>query len=173
MSDRLKKLKEIKKKRDRAIATDRFQNIAYFFNQKGLLVFANKPRVIRGKNIDINDILWAAKFEPRIIEVFPAALIHFKKKFTNTEKIPKKLNLIIELIKKDEHLGPDFEAIKYSDMKRWANIKLKDKRTKPLENQKKLYSYKFDTHINEKLEDLAHKLNLTKTEVLEKLIQSA
>lgn len=165
------KLKKQKQQRDKAMQTDRFQNIAHFFDQKGLLKFADKPKVIRKQKIAVIDILWAMKYEPRILEVFPAAYIHFKSKFIGVDKIPSNLNKIIEMISKGEANGEDYKGIRYEDMKRWANISLKDTRTKPINEQKKLVSFKFEQSTLDKLMNLSLAKGISKTQVLEQLIE--
>lgn len=150
--------------------SDRFLNILCFYHAKGLLVTAEPPKVIRNKKIDVLDVLWAAKYEPRILEVFPAAYIHFTAKFTNTKRIPKKLKLIIEQIKRNEVEGFDYKVIKYKAMKRWSNLSLKDKRSIPLKDQKILKSFKFSKIVSEKLENIASIKGVTQTEVIENAI---
>lgn len=166
------KLKKEKKAKDRAMATDRYQNILNFYYQKGLLKLTEKPRLIRNQKIHIKDILWAAKYEPRILEVFPAAFIHFKSKFDGIEKLPKALEDTILHIENKEKSGPDYKGILYKDMKRWANIPLKDTRSKPLSKQKKLTSFKFSKDIIAKLEKASTKNKKTKTQILEELVLS-
>jgi hypothetical protein len=169
----LEKLKKDKQKRERAMKTDRFQNVLCFLNQKGLLKTHERPRVIRNRKIDILDIFWAKQFEPRILEVFPAAFIHFESEFKNIEKIPKKLQEIIFKIKEEKQKGPEFYGIKYKDMKRWCNVELKDRRTRPLKSHRKLVTFKFPDDVIHKLVELTKSSNSSKTQVLEQLILKA
>lgn len=169
----LEKLKKEKKQRERVMKSDRFQNVINFFYQKGLLKTYERPRIIRNRKIDINDIFWAQQFEPRILEVFPAAFIHFESKFKNLKKIPVELQEVINLIKNGEQKGPDFNGIRYTDMKRWCNVELKDRRSTPLKDQRRMVSFKFPDEVLQKLNKLSHNSNLSKTRLIEQLILNA
>ncbi|OUR97377.1 hypothetical protein A9Q84_13715 [Halobacteriovorax marinus] len=167
-----KKLDRDRKKIVKMKESDRYQNVLYFLYSKGFFKLVNKPRIIRNKKIDILDILWASKIEPRILEVFPAAFIHFKSKFSNIDALPKGLEKIINQIKTNSDLGHDYKGISYIDMKRWSNINLSDKRSKPVNDQKLLRSFKLSKEVLEKLELLANENKTTRTEVIESLIMS-
>jgi len=152
--------------------SDRYQNILCFLYSKGLIVLTKTPRIIRNRKISISDILWAGKYEPRILEVFPAAYIHFTSKFTDTKKIPKELKLIIYQIKNNEAKGNDYKGIEYRAMKRWCNVTLNDKRSMPVSSQKILRSFKFSKEVIDKLEKLAAISGETKTQIIESLVMS-
>ncbi len=164
-------VQKLKTKTQKDKDSDRFQNVLYFLSSKGLLKTVTTPRIIRNKSIDISDVLWAARIEPRILEVFPSAYIHFPLKFKNISKAPSKLLNIIEQIKSGVIQGDNFKGIKYEDMKKWCNIKLNDSRTIPLNQKKKLRSFFLSPSIERKLTRLAKEKKTTKSHILEIAIQ--
>ena len=60
--------------------------------------------------------------EPRVLEVLPAALIHYPSAFTNAGKLPEKLKEVIEKILANSEEGPSYGDILYRNMKRWADF---------------------------------------------------
>ncbi len=129
------------KMRSRQIALKRkdprFTKTIAVLKAKGLLE-TNLPIVpLPRLRLDINDVIWAGKnVEPRIIEVLPAAILHFPKNFVGLNDAPEEIREIIKRIKDGEEDGLDFAGIEYKKMKYWASMILKDKRTRPT-NQKR------------------------------------
>src|SRR5579883_2301162 len=70
----------------------RFTKTIALLKAKGLL-HTNLPiEPETGIRLDINDALWAGKnVEPRILEVLPAAILHFRNNFAGIDKLPKEL----------------------------------------------------------------------------------
>ncbi len=66
--------------------------------------------------INVVDFIWAGEFEPRIWEVLPAAIIHFPELFLGKNK---EFDQIILAIKNKKDDGPDYQFIKFDDMKKW------------------------------------------------------
>ena len=62
------------------------------------------------------------ELEPRVIEVLPAALIHYPESFTDKDKIPDKLANVIDSILAGKEEGLELAGIPYSAMKRWADV---------------------------------------------------
>ena len=75
------------------------EDILGFFVGKGLLTDPNveaRPSVV----LDIKHVLKAAEeVEPRILEVLPAALLHFPRSFKNKRALPKEFLSLLEAIK--------------------------------------------------------------------------
>lgn len=110
----------------------RFQKTIGILKAKGYLNTNLDIPARTGAKIDLEDALWAGRnVEPRILEVLPAALIHYPANFLGLEKAPKEIQNIVKNILNNKKEGPDFEGIEYKKMKHWANVLLKDKRTKP------------------------------------------
>ena len=133
-------LKKIRKKAEQNVLNRkdlRFIKTIALLKGKGLLdTNLNIPGAPQLR-IDIQDALWAGKnVEPRILEVLPAALLHYRKNFLNVKPLPKELEEVLTAIRKDVTHGPDFEDTPFDKMKHWANTQLKDKRTKPTKEKK-------------------------------------
>ncbi len=146
----------------------RYQQVMGFLIHKGLLV-ANREYGFENY-LNIKDALWAAKIEARIIEVLPAAILHFPKSIVDPESIPKKLQVVLENIKDGSKEGEDYKGLKYADMRKWADIPLKDKRTKPISRKKRQNNFRFRPEVLAKLEEYSKNRGLTKTEALEDLV---
>jgi len=121
----------------------RFQRTMAFLKAKGLLdTNLNIKPHLRGR-LKLNDVLWAARnVEPRIIEVLPAAMLHFPKNFTGIA--PQELKKILVCIQHGDNEGPDFEGLEYKKMKFWANTQLKDKRTKPVQEKRQPKAFRLN-----------------------------
>ncbi len=158
-----KKLAKLKKQRN----NPRFLGVMGFLVHKGLL--RTNKTIVYTDELNIKDALWAAKVEPRILEVLPAAILHFPKSLKHQEVIPKSLKKVIEQIQQ----GIDLLDPKYCTMRRWANIELTDKRTKPTDHKKRQRNYRFTPETIAKLSKLKAISNRSETEILEGLIQNA
>lgn len=122
--------------------------------RKGLLK-ANGAFELYQPRIDINDAIWAGvHVEPRILEVLPAAILHFPKCFTGLDTLPKEFTEILQLIKEDAETGPDFHGIEFGKMKFWANTQLKDRRTKPTLEKRQTKTFRLRPETLKKLERL-------------------
>lgn len=110
----------------------RFQKTIGVLKAKGFLQTNLDIPARTGAKIYLEDALWAGRnVEPRILEVLPAAIIHFRTNFLGLENAPPEIQNLLKAIRNNKKDGPDFEGIEYKKMKHWANIPLKDKRTKP------------------------------------------
>ncbi len=133
----------------------RFLRAMAFLKAKGLLDtnLNIKPRP-QGR-LEINDVLWAARnVEPRILEVLPAAILHFPKNFTGIDRVPEKLKKILVCIQHDDDEGFDFEGLEYKKMKFWANTQLNDKRTRPIKEKRQAKAFRLSPRTLEILSDL-------------------
>jgi hypothetical protein len=145
----------------------RFIKTMALLKAKGLLDTTLPILPLPSVRIDIKDALWAAKYvEPRILEVLPAAILHFNKNFIGLEHVPEELKIILQKIKANEVDGPDIDGIEYKKMKFWANIKLSDKRTKPSQEKKRTKVFRL------KLETIAKLENLVKSRVFKDQTQA-
>lgn len=141
-----------------------------FFISKGLLIAPGiDPAPTAKLRIEtVVDI--GLKVEPRVLEVLPAAILHFPRSFINLDKMPDKLKMVVEAIRKDQKSGPTLGGIKYQAMKRWANKKLKDGRAVPEEHRRIMRSYRFSRAALSRLKQRSKELGRTETEILEELI---
>jgi hypothetical protein len=151
---------------------EKLKNIFGFFVNKGLL-YGDVKKPVSTFKIEIEDIFYIGEnIEPRVLEVFPAALIHFPKTFIGKSKIPKEMNEIIKNIKKNKKTGPNYKHIEYKNMYRWAQKNLNDKRTRKLEDIKVNKTFRFKPDVYKKLREKSKDQNISATELLEKLILS-
>lgn len=136
-NDFLRKIKE-KAERNALNRKDlRFRKAIALLKGKGLLDTNLPIRATPRMRMEIKDALWAGRnVEPRILEVLPAALLHYRKNFLGTEKLPEDLDKVLKAIRNNDANGPAFEGVPFEKMKHWANTRLKDKRTKPSKEKK-------------------------------------
>ena len=148
----------------------RTQRVLGFLMAKGLLVGEDIP--LRGDvKLDIEDVLWVgAKVEPRVLEVLPAALIHFPRTFMRKAHIPNDLAEVIEAIRARKTQGPDFRGMRFRTMSKWANRGTTDKRTKPLAEIKVNKTLRLLPAALEALEFGARKAGLSETHYIEQLL---
>src|SRR3989338_45031 len=149
----------------------RTQKVLGFLIAKGLLLGGNvqpQPNV----KVTLEEALWVGEtVEPRVIEVLTTALLHFPKTFIETKNMPPFLKDIIVHIKKHHLEGPDYRGILYRDMKKWAERLLTDKRTKPLSEIRVNKTYRFNTHVLQKMHQRAKAQKMSVTQYLENLIK--
>jgi hypothetical protein len=133
----------------------RFIKVIALFKAKSLLDTTLNIKPKPRNRVKIKDVLWAARnVEPRIIEVLPAAILHFPKNFIEMNQAPELLLRIIKCIEANLDMGPDFEGIEYRKMKYWANVNLRDKRTKPSLKKKLTKVFRLRIEILQKLKEL-------------------
>ena len=141
-----------------------------FLAAKGLLLVEGVPPRPMAK-LNIKDVLRVGQeIEPRVLEVLPAALLHFPRSFTNHKAIPEKLQLVLDLIRRGETTGPDLAGIKYKDMKRWANTQLKDSRVVPVDQKRIMKSIRLKKSTLKVLAEKAASRGMNETELIETLI---
>ena len=105
--------------------SDKDKNVLGFVVAKGLL--RGDFSADYTEAFTVNDFLSTAEqVEPRVLAVLPAALIHFPEAFLDRDSLPELLNLIIKAILRDNEDGPDLFHVPFSELKRWANLTLKD-----------------------------------------------
>lgn len=148
------------------------KQILGFFVSKGLLIVPEIAPAPTAK-LDIEDVVkFGLETEPRILEVLPAALLHFPRSFQHRNKMPQKVKDVIAAIKQSSESGPDLAGIPYIAMKRWADKALNDRRTIPEIARKIMKSYRLSKAAVFSLKAKARQVNKTETEVLEELILS-
>jgi hypothetical protein len=141
-----------------------------FLVAKGLLVAPHvtpmsslKLRISDAINVGLTS-------EPRVLEVLPAALLHFPRSFLGYEEMPEKLKETLSCIRLGKPSGPSLGGIPYSAMLRWANEPLLDKRTRPERERKVTKAFRLKRSTLEKLSLSAARAQMTETAFLEKLL---
>jgi hypothetical protein len=133
----------------------RFVKTIAFLKAKGLLTTTLPIAPAPGVRLNVQDVLWAGqRVEPRIIEVLPAALLRFPKNFVGLDRMPAELKEVIKGIQQNVENGTDFAGIKFQQMRYWANMPLKDKRTKPVGERKQIRTFRLHADVLRKLEQL-------------------
>lgn len=141
-----------------------------FFVAKGLLI---GRKILPKGNVKLNlkDVYWVGNHvEPRVFEVLPAAMLHFPKTFIGGAHAPAELLEVIRAIQLGEKNGPDFMGMRFRDMRKWANHKTKDKRTKPLSQIKRNKTLRLSPKALAALEEKSKKAGVSQTYFLEMLL---
>jgi hypothetical protein len=145
-------------------------NIYGFLVAKGLLLAEGVPKKPMAK-LNIREVMRVGlEIEPRVLEVLPAALLHFPRSFTNQKALPDKVAVVIDHIRRGEKVGPDLAGIKYADMRRWANIEMKDNRVVPVDEKRVMKSIRLKKSTLKLLSARAKTAKVTETEMIERLI---
>ncbi len=169
----IKKTKELQKLFLKNLNSERAENTLGFLIAKGYLKYPkikSKHKVI----LRIKDVLWVARnVEPRVLEVFPAALLHFQNNFIGIEEMPKELQTIIEKIKNGSELPLKYKGIECSKMKYWANFEIPDKRVKPINKHKKVKSFTLSLEAISKLNKMAVNRGITNSAIIESFLLSS
>jgi len=144
-----------------------------FFVHKGLL-FTNLELPGAGGKLPIKDVLRTAdKYEPRVLQVFPAAYIHFPRTFIGQKDLPPQLQEVIVAIKRGQKTGRDYRGIPYKEMLLWAELRLNDRRTKPLREIRRNKTLRIRPDVFKKLAQLSVKTGKPETVLFEELILQA
>lgn len=141
-----------------------------FLVAKGLLFAPDIPHKPLVK-LQIKEVIRIGlEIEPRVIEVLPAALLHFPKSFKNLKDLPKKIKIVLDHIKEDKLEGPSLAGIKYEDMKKWANMQLKDSRVVPVNKKRIMKSIRLSPEAIKILKNKSKEAMISETQYLENLI---
>jgi hypothetical protein len=147
--------------------TDLFKTVIDFFVSRGYLYAENFDRV---RSIKLSEVFSVGLDEPRVLAVLPAALLRSTKGIILDIEIPPDLKAVLGALKKDLKEGPNFKGVPYSELKRWANLKIKDSRSKPQKEKKVTKSFRFSLETFRLLKEKAMEMGVTETKVLESLI---
>ncbi len=141
-----------------------------FLTAKGLLI---APHITPKSSVKIRirDALTVGlNSEPRVIEVLPAAILHFPRSFLGYDEMPDTLRRTLECIRAGMETGPSLAGIPYSEMLRWANEPLPDKRTKPERERRITKAFRLKRAALENLKIRASREKMSETEFLERLL---
>lgn len=149
----------------------RTKKVVRFFVGKGFLL-GDVEKSKKQIKLYIPDVLWVARnVEPRVLEVLPAALIHYPNSFFGKNWLPEELEKIVKKIKRGEMDHKDYRGISYLDMKRWAERPLPDHRTKPLSQIRINRTLRFDSPIYNVIKHRAKSQHLSIRAYLEALVR--
>ena len=143
-----------------------------FLVAKGFL-YVNNKRIFLNPNghINIADAIWAGQFvEPRILEVLPAAYERFKRHFSGDAETVEKLEQIIDRIKQKSDQPIEFYGIPIEKIWPWFFIRLRDRRSKSLDERKVSKTFRFKPETVDILKKLKDQTGQSETAILENLI---
>jgi len=149
----------------------RYLKIMGFLVAKGFLHTNLKIPLNPNAHINLEDAVWAGRFvEPRVIEVLPAAYERFKKHFSGDAATIEKLEQIIDCIQQQDNHEIDFYGMSIDKIKPWFFIRLRDGRSKSLDNRKVSKSFRFKPETVDILKSLKDQTGKSETEILESLV---
>ena len=122
-------------------------------------------------HINLKDAIWAGRFvEPRILEVLPAAYERFKRHFSGDAETVEKLEQIIDRIKQKSDHKTEFYGISIEKIRPWFFIRLRDGRSKSLDERKVSKTFRFKPETVDILKKLKDQTGQSETAILENLI---
>lgn len=107
----------------------------------------------------LEDVLWAGKLEPRVLELLPAVLIK-KPSMIEIATIPRDLEVVLDKLRRNE-VPPDFRGIPGEKLQEWVP-RVGHKGKLPTQ----LKAFRFRKEDVELLEELAGARDLTETDVV-------
>jgi hypothetical protein len=158
------------KKKQSQFNQQREERIIGFFVAKGLLI---APHISPKSSIKIaiSDVIEVGLTkEPRVLEVLPAALLHFPRSFLGHHEMPPKLKQVLDNIRAGKLTGPTIGGIRYEAMLRWANEPLPDKRTTLEKDRKVMKAFRLKRSAIQKLKEGAAALCMNESEYIESLL---
>jgi hypothetical protein len=142
-----------------------------FLIAKGFLR-ADDIEPLPNAKIRVKDALWVAEHvEPRVLEVFPAAYLHFPRAFIGHKDLPEEIRRIIQAIRNQQAEMEDYRGIRFEEMVRWANRSLPDRRTKPSHLIRRNKTLRLTPATIEGLRVIAARTGRTETGVVEELVR--
>lgn len=154
-------------------ADARYHNVIGFLAAKGLLYAPGvEPR--KSAKLPLSDVLWVAEnAEPRVLEVLPAALLHFPRCFNEREKLPPDIQAVIAALTSGATDHPPCRGIPFHKIKFWANKQLPDRRVKPLSQRKIMRSFRLSPDVIAQIKTSAAAREISEADYLELLVRLA
>ena len=170
----IKKINKLAQQDKKRRLDPRYLKIMGFLVAKGFLYINQKIPLNPNGHINLNDAIWAGRFvEPRILEVLPAAYERFKKHFSGDADTIEKIQKIIDGIKQKNNHKIEFYGISIEKITPWFFIRLRDRRSKSLDQRKVSKTFRFKPETVDILKRLKDQTGQSETEILEKLIATA
>lgn len=156
-------------KRDQKRKTDpRYIRTIGLLSGKGMLLAPNVSLAPSAK-VAVSDAYWVAThIEPRVWEILPAAVLHFPRSFIGAHAFPELMEVVSQL--KREQVGNDFKGVPFNQIKRWADFKPADGRTKSLADLKIMRSFRLSKDCIAKIVALAQERGISQSQLIEKLL---
>jgi len=167
----IEKINQLAQKDKQRRLDPRYLKIIGFLVAKGFLHTNTKILLNPNGHINLDDAIWAGRFvEPRILEVLPAAYERFKKHFSGDPDTVENLEQIIDCVKQKGNQEIAFYGISIDKISPWFFIRLRDGRSKSLDERKVSKSFRFKPQTVNILKRLKAQTGRSETEILENLI---
>ena len=167
----IKKICKLTQQDNKRRLDPRYLKVMGFLVAKGFL-YTNKIIPLKpNEHINPKDAIWAGRFvEPRILEVLPAAYERFKRHFSGDAETVEKLEKITDHIKQKSDHKIEFYGIPVEKIKPWFFIRLRDRRSKSLNERKVSKTFRFKPETVNILKNLKAQTGQSETSILEDLI---
>lgn len=142
------------------------------FLQAKKLLFSDGISPLPSAKITIKDALWVGRnVEPRVLEVLPAAILHFPRAFLDLKNVPDDLDAVLAALKRRENAGPPLDWVPYKDLKRWTEFQLPDKRVRPLSEKRIARTYRLKAETIKAIRERAKAQGIAEGAVIELLFR--
>jgi hypothetical protein len=169
--DFVKNIKKLAQQDEKRRQDPRYLKVMGFLAAKGFLYINKTIPLNPNGHIYLADAIWAGCFvEPRILEVLPAAYERFKRQFSGDAETVEKLEQIIDHIKQKSDHKIEFYGIPLEKIKPWFFIRLRDRRSKSLDERKVSKTFRFKPETVNILKNLKAQTGQSETSILENLI---
>jgi hypothetical protein len=163
----LEELKARARKRLRVIerreATPRFRGVVGRYVAAGLLT-TNYPVETNRKPLRVDDVLWAGKLEPRLLELLPALIVKRPSLFVDVTNLPPDLAAAVQALRQNR-VPPDFRALPGKSLYQWLpRVGRKGK------VPSRLKAFRFDAEDTKRLCDLQQRLGMSQIDVLRRAL---
>ena len=162
-------LRERARRRDaelqRMTRDPRYRRAVGRFVLDGLLVPNHEVVPFEGP-LQIDDVLWSGRVEPRLLELLPALLLKRPSMFVQPVPLPDDLARVLRALR-SQRTPPAFRGIPGSDLERWVpRIGRKGKLPS------RLKSFRFTAEDQRLLRSLAKNLEVSETEIIRRALRA-
>lgn len=161
--------KALTKKREKFYRDRRYLKVVGFLCGKKLLQ-AESIKKTPNIKVSVKDAVWAANnVEPRILEVLPAAILHFPRSFVDLRHLPETLKEVLECLEQGR-TGPAYNGIAFEQLLRWAQYTPSDRRIRPLDSKRVARSFRLTRPTANLLTTKAKAMGVSESSYLSELI---
>jgi hypothetical protein len=142
-----------------------------FFVAKGFLI-APGVKPLPSVKLAIDEVIEIGlSVEPRVLEVLPGAMLRFPRSFLHWDRVPEKLKVVLDCLRKNLNDGPSLGGLPYTDLKKWADHQLKDGRTVPNCEKRVRKYWKLHPITIEEIRRQAEAAGISEGEVIERVFK--
>lgn len=158
MAELRRKAQQKQKRLERLRRDRRYREVVGVFVHAKLLTTNIEVEPRRGP-VALEDVLWAGRLEPRLLELLPAVMIK-KPSMIEYGKVPPDLDRVLDQLRHNE-TPPDFRGIPGEKLQEWIP-RVGHKGKLPTQ----LKAFRFKKEDVDLLEELAAERGLTETDVI-------